>query len=340
MPKVPYESVKEQYVLRSTFFYNNLRSKGYFLLFRQVQAYVASEQEHLDWSQRNSWHISDTAWGNIERCGISPAMVFMHPKMLATCPSFLRYYRNIAMLPIKGITRLTGVSNIEAIEETGRKPSKAQSERLLATINEVISLIVSLASRVNKKELEGMMYSTIGTNIQGSWLNKIGNEGERVIRTILFDGLHANDEISSVTYKDSNTMKVTASNFSSMRDRIEEKQTLNLVNGYSVIFSSEPDVELKDRTGNTVGSIEIKSGLDPAGALERLGAIFKSFENTLDEYPDAVTILVASCNTDESQKRLMASMHVRQIYVTTDITTDESGQRKFVNKVRSLLKLS
>ena len=339
MPKVPYDSIKEQYFLKSTFFYNKLRSEGYFHLFRQMQTYVASEQEHLDWSQRNNWHISDSAWENIGRCGISPAMVFMHPKVLATCPSFLRYYRNIAMLPIKGVKALTSVSNVEAIEANRSKPTKAQSERLIATINEVISLIVSLASRVNKKELEGMMYSTIGTTINGSWLNKIGDEGERVIRTIIFDGLSAYGEVSSVTYKDNNTVKVTAGNTALMRDRMEEKQTLNLVNGFSVNFSSEPDVELKDEMGKTVGTIEIKSGKDPAGALERLGAMLKSFENTLDEYPDAVTILVASCITDESQKRLMASMHVRQIYTTTDITADESGKRKFVNKIRSLLKL-
>ena len=182
------------------------------------------------------------------------------------------------------------------------------------------------------------MYATAGTKIDGSWRNQIGEEGERVIRTILFDGLVANNEVSSVSCK-GNTEKVTPKSIDSIREHIGEEQTLNLVNGYSMIFSSEPDVAIKDDNNNTVGVIEIKSGIDPAAALERLGAMLKSFENTLAEYPNAVTILVASCITDEVQKRLMASMMVRATYVTTTITASESEKRKFVNKVRSLMKL-
>jgi hypothetical protein len=183
-----------------------------------------------------------------------------------------------------------------------------------------------------------MMYATVGTKIDGSWRNQIGAEGERVIRTIIFDGLIAQNEVSSIFCK-GNTEKVTAKSIDDIRNNLEENQTLNLTNGYSIIFSSEPDVELKNEKGDTVGVIEIKSGIDPAAALERLGAMLKSFENTLAEFPSAVTILVASCITDEVQKRLMASMVVRSTYITTTITASESEKRKFVNKVRSILKL-
>ena len=182
------------------------------------------------------------------------------------------------------------------------------------------------------------MYATAGTKIDGSWRNQIGAEGERVIRTIIFDGLIAQNEVSSIFCK-GNTEKVTAKSIDDIRNNLEENQTLNLTNGYSIIFSSEPDVELKNEKGDTVGVIEIKSGIDPAAALERLGAMLKSFENTLAEFPSAVTILVASCITDEVQKRLMASMVVRSTYITTTITASESEKRKFVNKVRSILKL-
>lgn len=77
-----------------------------------------------------------------------------------------------------------------------------------------------------------------------------------------------------------------------------------------------------------------------AGALERLGAMLKSFENTLSEYPNSVTILVASCITDEVETRISASMSVRQKYITTQITSSESNQRKFANSVRKILKLT
>lgn len=338
MPKVPFEITKEQYLLKSSFFYNRLRSEGYFKLFSQVQKYVISEEQHLDWADRSSWSITEDAWLSLKKDGISPALVFLHPKVLTTCPEFLKYYRSIAMLPQKGLKAISGVSSVDKIESGKGCPNKLQTGKLLKTINEVMSLVVVLSTRINKHEIEGMMYATAGTKIDGSWRNQIGNEGERVIRTIIFDGLAANGEISSVTIK-GNTEKVTSKNIDSLKDNLEENQTLNLVNGFTLKFSSEPDVEMKDKNGNTVGVIEIKAGLDPAGALERLGAMLKSFENTLDEYPNAVTILVASCITDESQTRLQASMHVRQIYVTSTITANDSVKRKFVNKIRAILKL-
>ncbi len=36
MPKVPESVTKEQYLLKSTFFYNKLKANGYFELFMQV----------------------------------------------------------------------------------------------------------------------------------------------------------------------------------------------------------------------------------------------------------------------------------------------------------------
>ena len=107
-----------------------------------------------------------------------------------------------------------------------------------------------------------------------------------------------------------------------------------------MLFASDPDVSLYDASGAIVGVIEIKAGLDPAGALERLGAMLKSFENTLEEYPNAVTVLVASCITDEVEARLGASMSVRLKYITTEITSSESNQRKFANRMRKILKLA
>ncbi|MBQ9190142.1 MAG: XcyI family restriction endonuclease [Bacteroidaceae bacterium] len=338
MPKVPAEVTKEQYLLRSTFFYNRLRSEGFFNLFMQVQKYLKAEGNRLEWTNRGEWGVSEDAWQLIQGTNIPVALLFMHPKVLTTSPEFLKYYRSVAMIPQKGLAAVSGVSSLEKIESGRSGVNKSQTERLVKTINEFTSLMVNLSTGLNKNELEGMMYATAGVKIDGSWRNQIGNEGERVIRTILFDGLVANDEVSSVTCR-GNTQEVTPKTINRIREGLEEDQTLNLMNGYSVKYSSEPDVEMKDEKGDTVGVIEIKSGIDPAGALERLGAMLKSFENTLAEYPSAATILVASCITDEVQKRLNASMIVRSTYVTTNITSSASEKRKFVNKIRSLLKL-
>ena len=184
-----------------------------------------------------------------------------------------------------------------------------------------------------------MMYATAGTNIDGSWRNSIGAEGERVIRSIILKEVLAHKEVSSITDRQNKTVPIEELKLDRVIDEIDAIKIVNLINGYSILFASEPDISMFNDEGDIVGIIEIKAGLDPAGALERLGAMFKSFENTLAEYPDAVTILVASCITDEVEARLGAAMSVRQKYITTEITSSENNQRKFANRMRRILKL-
>lgn len=342
MAKVPYEVTKESYLLKSTFFYNKLKANGYFDLFMDVQKMASIEGASLNWSQRDKWKISASAWDTLTKSGIDPMLVFVHPKILQLNPSFLKYYRSVAMISQKGLKALTSVSNIEKIEagkiEPGKLPQKVVNS-IVEIINEILSLVVALATDLDKNEIQGMMYATAGTNIDGSWRNSIGAEGERVIRSIILKEVLAHDEVSSITDRQNKTTAIKELQPNKIIDDIDTIKTVNLINGYSVLFSSEPDVSMFNDEGAIVGIIEIKAGLDPAGALERLGAMFKSFENTLAEYPDAVTILVASCITDEVDARLGASMSVRQKYITTEITSSEANQRKFANRMRKILKL-
>lgn len=342
MAKVPYEVMKESYLLKSTFFYSKLKSNGYFDLFMDIQKMASIEGAVLNWSQRDKWKISEPAWEVLKRSGIDPMLVFIHPKILQLNPSFLKYYRSVAMISQKGLKALTGISKVEKIEEGKVEPGKLTQRavsNIVSIINEILSLVVVLATDLDKNEIQGMMYATAGTNIDGSWRNSIGAEGERVIRSIILRELLSHDEISSITDRQNKTTAVAELQASNIIDNIYTIKTVNLINGYSILFSSEPDVSMFNDEGAIVGVIEIKAGLDPAGALERLGAMFKSFENTLAEYPDAVTILVASCITDEVDARLGASMSVRQKYITTEITSSEAKQRKFANRMRKILKL-
>ncbi|MCM1028784.1 MAG: XcyI family restriction endonuclease [Pseudoflavonifractor sp.] len=343
MAKIPEAVVKESYLLRSTFFYNRLNTNGYFNLFLKVKKFVKVEGDKLDWSKRSEWNVSERAWDILKQNGIAPALVFVHPKVLKLNPSFLRFYRSIAMLPQKGLSAISRVSNLDAIEKGKADSGKIRSEsveRLTKAINEVVSVVVAIATGLNERRIEGMMYATAGTNIDGSWRNQIGAEGERVIRTIIMSGLLLNGEVTSFIDKANNTVEISSPEARGFIEDIDLVKSINLSNGFSVYFSSEPDVTLYNPEGDIVGVIEIKAGLDPAGALERLGAMFKSFENTLAEYPEAVTILVASCITKEVDSRLNASMVVRQKYITTDITANDREKRKFVNRLRAIMKLA
>ena len=343
MPRVPYEVTKESYLLKSTFFYNKLHTNGYFELYMQIQSLCRLEGKKLNWLQYADWHISNTAWESLKANNIDPMLVFVHPKVLQLNPSFLKYYRSIAMLPQKGLKAISGVSNVERIESgkiEGGTLSNETIKKLVFSINEVLSLVIALSSSISENEIQGMMYATAGTNIDGSWRNSIGNEGERVIRTIILRELMNQKDISSICDRQNKMKSITDINEHEILESLENIRVINLINGFSILFSSEPDITLYDDSGTIVGAVEIKAGLDPAGALERLGAMLKSFENTLAEYPRAVTILVASCITDEVETRISASMSVRQKYITTQITSSETNQRKFANSIRRILKLS
>ena len=343
MAKVPYEVTKESYLLKSTFFYSKLKSNGYFDLFINMQKLASLEEKSLDWSQKIDWNISDSAWEILKNNGIDPMLVFVHPKILQLTPDSLKYYRSIAMISQKGLKALSGVSNVEKIE-AGKVAAGSLSSKtvknLVLVINEILSLVVTLATDINQNELQGMMFATAGTNIDGSWRNSIGAEGERVIRSIILKEVLFHKEVSSIIDRQGKPLAINELDSTQILDEIDSIKVVNLTNGYSMLFASDPDVSLYDASGAIVGVIEIKAGLDPAGALERLGAMLKSFENTLEEYPNAVTVLVASCITDEVEARLGASMSVRLKYITTEITSSESNQRKFANRMRKILKLT
>lgn len=334
--------LREQYLLRSTFFYNRLHSEGYFKLFRTVVAFVKAEDGKFDWTRREQWSISEEAWGMIQKSKISPLLVFLHPKVLSLYPTFLKYYRSVCMISQKGlqaVARVSSVNNIEVGKVEPGKVSTQTAERIVGSINEIMSAVITVASGLSRDELQGMMYATAGTKIDGSWRNQIGNEGERVVRSIIFKELLDLDEISSVVNRKSEIIEIAECDTKAVLEDINMVRVINVRNGYSMLFSSEPDITMYDAEGKVVGVIEIKAGLDPAGALERLGAMLKSFENTLAEYPNAVTILVASCLTEEADARLDASMVVRQKYFTTRITANDREKRKFVNRLRAIMKL-
>ena len=105
-----------------------------------------------------------------------------------------------------------------------------------------------------------------------------------------------------------------------------------LPNGYSMRYGSEPDVLFQqDISGGTreTATIEIKGGKDPAGALERLGAMQKSFEATP---PNCVNMLVAGVVTPEMRAGL-DQMGVVKVFLLDDLAHDGDLWTNFLNEV-------
>lgn len=77
-----------------------------------------------------------------------------------------------------------------------------------------------------------------------------------------------------------------------------------------------------------IATIEIKGGKDPAGALERLGAMQKSFDATLAK---CKKILIAGVVTSEMRSRLDKIGDVK-VFIFDDLLNDEEWNA-FTNEV-------
>ena len=342
MPAVPAEVILEQYQLRSTFFAEKLGDFGFFDFEKKVQKIIDDQKDLFNWDNRLKWGVSDDAWNEILSKKMDPLSIFCHPRIISHHPKLIRYYRSVALLPQKGMQSISSVSAIKEIEEGKRNVPQEKVLNVVCTLNALVSSIITLTPDIDSKKISGMMYSTAGTTIDGSWRNQIGAEGERVIRSLLVKSLFENSEIRAIVDKNdcSFTLQEWIDKYGDPVGTVTEIKSVVASNGASMYFSSEPDVTFMDASGKVCGAVEIKAGIDPAGALERLGAMFKSFDNVLAQTPDAETILVATCITGEVESRLRESNAVSKIFITTDVINDKSGRgTKFSNSARAIMGL-
>ncbi len=151
----------------------------------------------------------------------------------------------------------------------------------------------------------------MGIGLDGTVRNLIGQDAERLVK----------DRIR--LWLDSQQLIV---------QRNEEGTQFELPDGYTMRFGSEPDIEFSRSVGDqstTVATIEIKGGKDPAGALERLGAIQKSFEATP---PNCVNMLVAGIITPEMRDRLNR-LGIGKTFLLDDLAHDGESWAEFLNEV-------
>ncbi|MES2436070.1 MAG: XcyI family restriction endonuclease [Pseudomonadota bacterium] len=336
---MPKSVISEQYQLRATFFANSLEKRGFVGLFEFVENGLNAMDQTLDWSKASSFGANDVVIETLREQRLSLSQHLCHPNVLISNFRYLTYYRCISAISQKGLVSLSGVSPVEKIEAGKAECRPEYASKLAQTINENLNAIYSVSIPVSEK-LKGIMYATAGTTIDGSWRNKIGSEGERIIRTLFLKSLLENGEISKVVQKSGAEIGGNLLSDKWLDENTSELQSAMATNGSVIQFGSEPDIKLVDSNGKIVGGVEIKAGLDPAAALERLGAMMKSFENIRSESSNAETILVASCITDEVEGRLRGMKGIRTFIMTDVIQNKKSQGTRLMNIMRACLGLT
>src|SRR5581483_7106974 len=131
----------EEYGLRSLFFYKHLEAGRFDDLFAQVTGLDCSQ---YDFGDLESISISLPAIELVEARGIPLCHVFCHPDLIKEQPTLIRYYRGIAAISQKGLSRLAHTSRVAAWEAGIAKraiPDDA-AKRLARNINTLISAAV------------------------------------------------------------------------------------------------------------------------------------------------------------------------------------------------------
>jgi hypothetical protein len=329
------EANKINYSLRSTFFYRKLNDTGYFTILKNIDKLV-KQSKNYSWEDKKFWNITHNAWDLIEKQKIDFLRVFSHPKVLVEHPNLISYYRNVAAIPLKGVQYLA--FNITDYESGKKYDISCQNAmRLSKLFNTHISAIVESTLKISINNINSLMFSSAGATIDGSWRNKIGEEAEKMVKSyILRACLNANSIFAMI---DKNNNPVDYDKSYDYMANIDLFKGIKLKNKKSILFFSEPDISIIDKTGKPLSVIEVKGETDPAGALERLGAVKKSFDYARRENRNVETILVVSCITDEMGNRLKKDKLIGLVFNLTSIIIDMEYRDNFVHKVNEIINM-
>lgn len=313
------EAEQARYTLRSSFYY---RAQSIWDEYKRLSQ--PRTPSALVWDNRQDWGITDNAWKRVTSKRIQPYLVFCHPDLLQHSSRAVDYYRCLALLPLKGFGRVTRW-------EPG---SGTRQMKIARVLNRLISLLIESDPDWSLDKLQTAALMNLGTQINGSWRNEIGAEGSRQVKELLLTGLQEAAQVKQVTLQDGAVTKPPISAI-----RIPAVQKITSTSDYTIVFSSEPDISIRDPKGALVATVEVKYGLDPAGALERYGAAKKSFEQATNENRRVVNIYLTACFTDEVRRRIENDRLVNQEFNLIGVLSDPEERRNFLTYVRRLLGL-
>ena len=267
----------------------------------KVRRLIENFDTPLDYSEktRKALLIAKPAWKYVIGAGIERRKVFAHPDLLVRHPEASFYYRGIALLSLKRVRTGAGV-DVKGWETRERiRPVLDEDALNVCRIyNSVISSIIEGTTAWSLKNGYRNILGTMGITLDGMFRNVIGQDAERLVKTKVVEWLEEQGLL--VQRKGANRFI--------------------LPDGITMVYGSEPDI-LFTVGQDAVATIEIKGGKDPAGALERLGAMQKSFAETPVRCRN---FLVAGVVTAEMESRL--EQHNVTVFVLDELLSDDRWQ--------------
>lgn len=270
----------------------------------EQQKVIADYEDEINFHPLDELMISNKAWDHVKKLDIQPKFVFAHPDMLQAHPKTSLYYRGIALLSRKRVAQIA--VPVTEWEEGTRTVLREQALKVAQFYNAIISSIIEGSTNWTLENGYRNILATIGVTLDGMYRNKIGELAEDIVKSRIFNWLKDGGLIIS-------TLK---------------KNEHQLPKGILMRYGSEPDIAFL-RSGKLVATIEVKGGTDPAGALERLGAMTKSFTETP---ANCMNFLVAGVVTPEMESRLKEMSNVK-VYNLNDLSDDDDRWGEFADEI-------
>ena len=272
--------------------------------------------------------ISRRAWDHVYGLRLNPVSVFCHPNMLVEEPFVSLYYRGLCGLSqVEVANQVCSVQTWERDPHTRHRKARVDPGRALAVACLYNGIMCSVIENTRQWVLENgyrNLIASLGITFDGSIRNTFGDIAEQRVRKMLLNYLVENQLLIEPAYV----------NVDDIPDQLG-RGTFRLNGGVQMIFAAEPDVSFRrDRPDRELmATLEIKGGIDPKGALERLGAAEKSARAAIAERPHCENFLIAGVITEEMGRRLEQSNLFKERFLLIELLSDEDQQALMFDEI-------
>lgn len=282
--------------------------------------FIRQFKRKLKWKPLSSLLIEPDVWKYaIATKRNDPKLVFCHPDVLLSHPAASLYYRGLCGLSLKAVRDYFGaVDSLESGNPRVRLDG-AKALKMARTYNAFICSIIKNSTDWTLENGYRTVIATLGITLDGVMRNKVGTIAEERVRIMVLEWLAENSLIAT-----------PALGKKDVRDY--KGNTFHLTDGTTMKFGSEPDIAFR-RDDTFLAVIEIKGGIDPAGALERYGAATKSFQNAIASSPRCENFYLGAVFTPELQRRIASDRLVKKTFNIIEILGERKTREKFFKEV-------
>jgi hypothetical protein len=166
---MPSDEEKESWTIdqitKSEFFHQKLHEWGLLEIAYELERVKG---EDLEWN-RKDLGITNRAWNRVIHRGIKPVRVFAHPEVLMQNPKRIGYYRMLAMVSQKSMSRVGLSINIH--EKGKRQLNDDPALHISKHLNKIVSILIEHDEKIDAREFDLWRGMAAGSQAQGSWQN-------------------------------------------------------------------------------------------------------------------------------------------------------------------------